>query len=389
MKKGKKLVLQKKKICTTYSRRIWTAGVFLLLFLITVVWNPRAVKAAEKLELNKDYSIIVETSRDSFLYEFTVPTAGNISIKIKNADPVGDGQIGASLYDSNNLLIIDRHSGANVELPVYSTDGNRTFYLKVTGSFDIDHTNFNLSVGFVPTKDWETEGNDTIKTADTITAGKKWYGTINAVNDPCDYFKFKLGSNKTVRITFGPKEVAGDWHIWSVSLFDSKNQSVMIYDDNVTKSYDCYLKKGTYYLKVENPLGVKNIPYALSIKESACKLVKPTITSIQAVGKQGLLSNWIELNPIRIKNQGDATGYTVKVARKKNMKGVLGTQDIDCKDTNTKKQVTLNAHITVLKSYYVQARSYVEDAFGVKIYGEYGSVKCKTLKESVYAKLAK
>ena len=103
MKKGKKLVLQKKKICTTYSRRIWAAGVFLLLFLITAVWNPRAVKAAEKLELNKDYSIIVETSRDSFLYEFTVPTAGNISIKIKNADPVGDGQIGASLYDSNKI----------------------------------------------------------------------------------------------------------------------------------------------------------------------------------------------------------------------------------------------------------------------------------------------
>ena len=99
MKKGKKRVLQEKKICKTYSRRIWTAGVFLLLFLITAVWNPRAVKAADKLEINKDYSLVVEKSSDSFLYEFTVPTAGNISIKIKNADPVGDGQIGASLYD--------------------------------------------------------------------------------------------------------------------------------------------------------------------------------------------------------------------------------------------------------------------------------------------------
>lgn len=116
--------------------------------------------------------------------------------------------------------------------------------------------------------------------------------------------------------------------------------------------------------------------------------MKPVITSIEAVAIEGVLSNWVELDPIRIKNSGDATGYTIKVARKKDMKGVLGTQDIELKDRNTKKQVTLDADITVLRSYYVQARSYVQDPFGEKIYGKYGSVKSKTLKSSVYARLA-
>lgn len=390
MKKDKKRVLQEKEMkCTKYSRRVWAAGVFMLLFLMTAVWNPGTVKAADKLEINKEYSIYFDNSSDALLYEFQVPAAGNISIKIKNADPVGEERIGAELYDSNNLALTQKHFGSNVELPLYSTDANRTFYLKIVKDYVSADTKFNLTIGFQPTKDWESENNDSAETADTITAGKKLYGIIDSFYDACDYFKFKLNSNKKVRITFGPKEVTGTWSVWSVYLIDSKNQSVEIYSDSAKQSYDCYLKKGTYYLKVKHSLGVSNIPYELTFKESALKLEKPTISSIGAVGKQGLFSNWIELDPIRIKNQGDATGYTVKVARKKNMTGVLGTQDIDFKNTNTKKQVTLDAQIAVLKSYYVQARSYVEDPFGVKIYGKYGSVKCKTLKGSMYAKLAK
>ncbi len=369
------------------SKQAWMTAIFFLLLLLTVVWDSGIVKAADKLEANKNYSFNLKDTKER-LYEFTAPTAGNIRVNIKNEDPAGTGEIRVQMFDSNNLPLTDTWVDTSVELPVYSTDGNRTFYIKIEHHYGYTEGDYSLNVGFEPTKDWETEGNDNSESADTITEGKKWYGTISERNDPCDYFKFKLSSNKKVRITFGPKEVTGDWHDWYVYLIDSNNQSVKIYSNGTTEHYDCYLKKGTYYLKVENSYRAKNVTYALSVETSALKLVKPVITSIEAVAIEGVLSNWVELDPIRIKNSGDATGYTIKVARKKDMKGVLGTQDIELKDRNTKKQVTLDADITVLRSYYVQARSYVQDPFGEKIYGKYGSVKSKTLKSSVYARLA-
>jgi len=363
------------------------AGIFLLLFLLTVFMKPEPARAAEKLELNQSYTVELKDSYDSRLYEFTVPEAGNISIQVKNADPVGNGKMSVQLYDSDNLPLTEEQNGVNVELPVYSTDGNKTFYIKLTGFSGINNTSYYLSAGFQPTTDWETEKNDTAAEADVITPGHAWYGTIVGSNDACDYFKFKLDSAKKIAITFGPKEISGESHKWSMDLIDENSQPVEIYRGSTTKTYTCYLKKGTYYLKVEDFLSAKNIPYAVSYTETSIKLEKPVITSISAVGHEGFFSNYVRLEKIKIKNAGDATGYVVKVSNKKNMGKPSLTEDIHFDETSTKKQVSLKTDFAVAKAYYVQAKCYVEDPFGGKIYGKYGSVKGKNLKKSVYNKL--
>lgn len=365
------------------------AGIFLLLLLFTVAIKPDSVRAAEKLELNQSYTVQLKDYQDSRLFEFTVPVAGNISVQAKNADPAGSREAWIQLYDSNNLPLTERQGGTNVELPVYSTDGNRTFYIKLDSSFySSDNTSYILFIGFQPTTDWETEGNDSSAEADMITPGHSWYGTIVGNNDACDYFKFKLDSAKKVAITFGPKEVSGESHEWVVELIDSKSRSVQIYYSSATETYTCFLKKGIYYLKVrKSNIYAKNIPYALAYTETDIKLKKPVITSISAVGNEGLFSNYVDINKIKIKNTGDAAGYVVKVSNKKNMGKPFTTEDIHFDGTNTKSQVSLKTHFAVAKAYYVQAKSYVEDPFGVKIYGKYGAVKGKSLKKSVYDKL--
>lgn len=378
--------MKKNTICSNFHQLI-QAGLCLLLFLFTVIWFPGTVRAADQLELNKPHPVTLEKNSDSLLYEFTVPEAGNISIKVKRTTPADSSEITVRLSDSDNLALTGNWTDSDVELPVYSTDKNRTFYIKIDGSYRINNTTYILTVNFQPADNWETEINDSTESADPITADKTWYGMIYDDNDPCDFYKISLDSNKKVSITFGPKEVSGETHDWNVYLTDSNNQSVLIYRDSTTQSYDCYLKKGTYYLKVENDYHAVNIPYAITYRESALKLEKPAITSIKAVGQAGVLSNWTEFSRIGIKNQGDATGYTIKVASKKNMKGVLDTKDISFDDTNTKNQVTLDTRLTILKSYYVQARSFIQDPFGTKIYGKYGSVICKNLKKSTYNKL--
>lgn len=372
---------------TNYNKLKLT-GVFLLL-LLTVIGKPDTVRAAaaEKIGLNQSYQIQVPDSSDPFLYEFTVPEAGNINVQVKNADPVGTERVKVQLYDSNNNALTDAWYGVNVELPVYPTGGNRTFYIRLSNYYS-DAAFYFLTVNFQPTTDWETEDNNTTAKADPITSGKKWYGAINDMNDPCDYFRFRLSSNKKVTITFGPGEVSGENNRWNVNLINSSNKSQRIYESgSTTQTYTCYLKKGTYYLQVENYYSDNNVVYALSYKESALKLEQPAITSMKLTGHESFWGSYVELSSIRIKNSGDATGYTVRVAKKKSMKGKLATENIDFKDTNTKKQVVFPADLPVLKTYYVQVRSYVTDPFGTRIYGKYGAVKSKSLSSSVYKKL--
>lgn len=281
---------------------------------------------------------------------------------------------------------------ANLELPVYSTDGNRSFYLKLIGGYDAYKTSYVFTVNFDPNTDWESEDNNTTASADVISAGKDWYGAINDLNDPCDYFKFRLGDSKKVTIKFGPKEVSGNSDSWDVELIDSNNQSQNISDSSSTiQTYTCYLKKGTYYLKITGRYNSKNVPYAISYREFSLDLSAPRISSMKLVA----YTDWIPfvdtpcvgISNVKIKYSGDATGYMLKVAKKKSMKGKLTEGRIDFDDKNTKRQVEVSEYLPVVKTYYVQARSYVTDPFGVRMYGNYGAVKSVSLSDSLYRKL--
>ena len=366
-------------------------AMFFLLLLFSILKSPGYAKAAvtQSLNLNQTYTVKLENMTDSRLYEFHVPQAGNFQIHLKNTNPVGTQQISAQLYDSNNQPVTDSWKGSNIEMPNYSTKENRTFYLKLEGHLGIARTSFDLTVNFEPADDWEMEDNNTPANATPVLAGKPVYGAINDLNDDCDYFQFHLDSAKNVSVTFGPKEVSGEKHLWKVFLLDSDNHSIEIYRDSVTKTYRCRLKKGTYYIKAEDFLDSKNIAYSLSFEESDLKLEPPSISSLKATGHNRLLHKYVELNDIKIKNAGTAAGYTVKVAKKKNMKGNLVTENIDFDRENSKKKVSLKAKLEVRKAYYLQARSYLLTPFQEKIYGKYGAVKEKKLKDSLYKQLKK
>lgn len=369
---------------STKWNKMKLAGVLFVFCIITFIGRSDHAKAAETLELNATYMIQINDG-ETRLYQFTVPTAGNVHVQLKNTDPVGQEQIGAQLFDSNNLELTKRRTGVNVDMPIYSTDGNRTFYLKVWDNYYAEKTSFYLTVEFQETADWETEENNSTESADTIMANRIWYGMINDTNDSCDYFRFTLTANKKIQITFGPATVDGEDHGWYVSLLDSKNNSVKIYSDKVTQTYNCYLQKGTYYIKVERNYYSENITYALSYSESSFSIKKPQITSVKGTAHKNFFSsNYMDFDTIKIKNSGECTGYTVKVAKKKSMKGKMVQKDIDFGETNSKKKISLGERLNVLKKYYIQVRGYVKDPFGNGIYGKYGKVKCKKLKNSLY-----
>ena len=146
--------MKKNTICNNFHQQT-QAGLSLLLFLFTVIWFPGTVRAADQLELNKPHPVTLEKNSDSLLYEFTVPEAGNISIKVKRTTPADSSEITVRLFDSDNLALTGNWTDSDVELPVYSTDKNRTFYIKIDGSYRINNTTYILTVNYQPAENWE------------------------------------------------------------------------------------------------------------------------------------------------------------------------------------------------------------------------------------------
>ena len=63
------------------------------------------------------------------------------------------------------------------------------------------------------------------------------------------------------------------------------------------------------------------------------------------------------------------------------MSGNLAKEAISFGDDKKKKKVTLTTRFPILRKYYVQAKGFVEDPFGNKIYGNYSKVKTATMKK--------
>lgn len=372
---------------STRKLPLW-CGALVLCCVLTFLGMPKEVRAADgTLTLNKTKNITLKEGGKR-VYAFRVPNTGNFTVTVKNTNPIGDESVWVSLFDSNNTEILPKEIGATVTMPTYSSKGNRTYYLKIEdGYYDAWRTSFDIKVSYKKTKNWEAEDNNTSKTANKITAKKDWYGMINGNSNDCDYYKIKLNGKRKVSINFGPAEVDGEQHNWKVSLMNSKNQSVEIYYGSTRQTYQAYLNKGTYYLKVEAGYDAENVKYKLRYTEKQINIKKPTITGVGGTAHKVLFwgKNYTDIY-LKMKNSGDCQGYYVKVAKKQNMKGNLAKETILFGNGNSKKKVTLTTRFPVLRKYYVQVKGFVEDPFGNKIYGNYSKVKTGTMKKSVYNK---
>lgn len=368
------------------SKRI--ISVVLAVCMVLSLGVSKQTKAAtttrKTLALNQTYTETWEDD-ETKIFQFTVPQAGNINIEIKNTNATGSEEVRVWLYNSNNVNILDEEIGVDIKLPTYSSDANKTYYLKVSDWKRAEDTSFSITIHFQATTNWESENNDTTATADGIEANRSYKGMITE-NDDCDYFKFYLSGNRKVNIKFGPAEVDGGGYSWYVNLLNSKNESKEIACSGTSQTYTTYLKKGTYYLKIKNFSRTKNIPYTFSYTTKSLKIKQPKITSIKGSAHKGLFSNYVQLTRIKIKNSGDCQGYQVQVAKKKSMKGRLANQMVSFENGNSKGKVSLETGMGIYKKYYVRVRGYVTDLYGKKIYGKYSKVKCYKMKKSTYKK---
>lgn len=347
----------------------------------------KEVRAENVVPLNVEQTY--EASEDGYIIVCVVAPADGV-LNISGYDANADW-IKLSLIDINNNVITSGSKGWSYERVTLSSFGVRKgskYYLKV--GYD-STSKLKYTVGFTPASYWEKEDNDSSTNATNISTSKKYTG--NMVNyEDVDYYKVKLTSDAKVSFTFGPKVVDGNFHPWNVELINSKGESVHIYYGSTTTTYTNYLKKGTYYLKVTGSYSSIGVNYVLSYKKTNFKVSTPSISSIKAKGNHVKKYSWFSfrgydnyvlLNKIKIKMKGVCEGYTVKVAKKSNMKGTLLSQTMAVTKKNT---ITLDKHFPVYKNYYVRMRGYITTPFGEKIYGKYSKVKKVSLSAADYKK---
>lgn len=334
-----------------------------------------------------------ELSRGCYAtFYIVVPADGVISVSGYNVSSDG---IDLSLIDESNNVIRNAHENSNkiAHLKSYGVRKGSRYYLKIKSwPYSWNDYTMKYTVNFTPTNCWEKEYNDSSATATDISAGAKYTGNLTNRYD-IDYYKIKLNSNAKISLTFGPKEVDGNSHPWIIDLLNSKGESIRIYYDSTTKTYTNYLKKGIYYIKISGAYSSTSVDYILSYKKKNLTVSVPNISSAKAKGlhiKEGYwwsskitYNNYVLLDKIKVKMKSDCQGYTVKVAKKSNMKGNLLSQNTEVLNKNS---ITLDKHFPIYKNYYIRIRGYVTTPFGDKIYGKYSKIKRISLSASDYKK---
>ena len=115
---------------------------------------------------------------------------------------------------------------------------------------------------------YESEPNDSISTADSISTNSTVYGVNNTYSDD-DYYKFSLSSQGYITITMNHAQL--DSGYWTVSLYDVNGNRMYQWDFNAAYASNSTekigLPAGTYYVDIENGSNVKGVDYSFIVEQ--------------------------------------------------------------------------------------------------------------------------
>ena len=118
---------------------------------------------------------------------------------------------------------------------------------------------------------YESEPNDSISTADSISTNSTVYGVSNTVGDD-DCYKFSLSSQGYITITMNHAQLDSakyDTNYWRVYLYDTNGDQMFDwefdarYSSNSTEKIG--LPAGTYYLDIDYGFGVQGVDYNFKV----------------------------------------------------------------------------------------------------------------------------
>ena len=194
-------------------------------------------------------------------YKFTINEPGYIEATIEHE--YGSAGFNFSLYDNlqsdNRNHICTFFSSEESVIKRSNKIGLRTgtYYLKVSSQSGNGDYQFDLTINFVPTDDWERERNENVITADELKIDKTMHGTIASYER--DYFKFEIPSDGMYKLSmthdYSDRSYGIDAEIKTYDGTEEKRVDIMCcYNDYGQTSQTFSLSAGTYYLRLYGEL---------------------------------------------------------------------------------------------------------------------------------------
>jgi len=316
--------------------------------------NNDSFNAADTITTGTEYNGLLHYIQDIDYYKYKTNKKGYFQIECAPR-VMGDCRVQhgwkISLYDVNCNLIDSfniTEKGVSNKYP-YAVG---TFYVKIEAfiaDFNSDPAEcpYTLQINEVADSTWESEYNNSKKTADTIKANVSNLYKGYLSDSDIDYYKFTLPASGKAKVSFKAKEVSDLYEArgWNVYLINAKtgNKKTMFSNVSTLKTKKVQLSKGTYYLVVQawndwyKPTGAE---YNFKVEYSRTPN-KPVISKV-TTNKKTATIKW--------KKSSYATGYYVYRATSK--KGTYKYIGKTTRLSYTQKKLTKG------KKYYYKVKAY-------------------------------
>lgn len=341
-------------------------AVMLLLFVSPAVSAKAAGTVTRSLVWNKMTTGALSCDgNEKYDYSFSLRRSGRAKFFVS-----AQSKVTVWVYDeSNNILNKWVNSGGDNTYIIDLLAGNYTLRIW------LDDWSSNFSFSFMPRfeasgetkQEFATAKNNEASTATAYTVGKIVNAQL-AANDHVDKYKFYVSKTGYISIIFKNKFNYSSLSLVNAWGDDAFSQDI---DEMGTYKYECFVKKGLYYLTIEGGNST-DIKYTgtYSIQVTAPSMPATRITKASNLVKSSALVKWTASQKL----DGYQIQYSVNSAFKKGY-----TKTLTVRDSRTNR-ATLRK-LRKGATYYVRVRGFKRSADQVANYSTWSkSVKVKIVK---------
>ena len=227
------------------------------------VWETEfndTVDTANSVATGTTYYGSSRENTDVDYYKINIAQSGYTSLSFgKEYDKDSSRRWYVTLYDGTQKKLMSRTFYCGTETTETTCKvgvPSGIYYVKVEPEYyHWSDVPYSLKVNYTTSSVWETEFNDTVDTANSVTAGTTYYGSSRE-RDDVDYYKVNIAQGGYVSLSFGHEYESDTSRKWNVILYDETQKEL------TKKTFSCgetdadttdkiWLSAGTYYIKVQ------------------------------------------------------------------------------------------------------------------------------------------
>ncbi|SFR59120.1 T9SS type A sorting domain-containing protein [Anaeromicropila populeti] len=259
---------------TTYTSQTYSIRVNFKVSAAYESESNNSFSTADVIKTGKAYTGNLYVNSDIDYYKFTVSANGSFSFQFLNAyEDRHAWKI--TLYKKDKTPIFSYYNRNTALTSTKIGLAKGTYYFSVCCPYQYttySDASYQMKFTFKKSSYWESEGNGSLRTADTIKLTKRTssvtgyiYGNSSSNTDK-DYYTFMVSKKGQTTITFSHS--VSENVTWKILIYNKKGKKITeLNNQTKSSSKTITLSPGTYYVKVVTSSSTYSwTPYKVSIK---------------------------------------------------------------------------------------------------------------------------